>query len=120
MDEQKEENIPKFRGLYRNVHISVKALDTIIVACIVVIILATIFGMKGPGLTVDFDCRGGTDVAPIACEYGDLIRPEQTPTREGYAFGGWYRDPGCTLPWRLDTDTVEDSMTLYACWEALS
>ena len=29
-----EENVPKFRGLYRHVKISVKALDMIIVACI--------------------------------------------------------------------------------------
>ena len=38
-DTPAEENIPKFRGLYRYVKIPVKALDCIIVACIAVIII---------------------------------------------------------------------------------
>ena len=38
-DSPAEENVPKFRGLYRHVKISVKALDWIIVACIAVILV---------------------------------------------------------------------------------
>ena len=36
-----EEQIPKFRGLYRNVNISVKSMDRIIAACIAVILIVS-------------------------------------------------------------------------------
>lgn len=114
--EGQEENIPKFRGLYRYVHISVKALDCIIVACVIVIILATVMGLQHPGYVVSFDSRGGTDVASVECEYGELVEVAEPPTREGYTFEGWYRDPSCAEPWNLETDQVSADMTLYANW----
>lgn len=40
--ESSNKDIPEFRGLYKHVKISVKALDIIIVSCIVVIILAAL------------------------------------------------------------------------------
>ena len=40
-----QENLPKFRGLYRHVKISVKALDWIIGICIAVIIVVFLFEM---------------------------------------------------------------------------
>ena len=57
-----QEQIPKFRGLYRHVKISVKALDWIIGACIAVILLVVAIEMRDPGFTVRFDSKGGTDV----------------------------------------------------------
>ncbi len=116
MEEEKEENLPKFRGLYRHVHISVKALDCIIVACVVVIILATVMGLQNNGYVVTFDSRGGTDVASVKCDYGALVETQQQPTREGYTFEGWYRDPSYSEKWNMQTDQVTDSMTLYANW----
>ena len=47
-----EENIPKFRGLYRHVKISVKALDRIIIACILVIVAVVALELRNPGFTV--------------------------------------------------------------------
>ena len=38
------------------------------------------------------------------------------PTRNGYIFGGWYKESGCTTPWDFDTDTVTGARTLYALW----
>lgn len=111
-----EENIPKFRGLYRHVKISVKALDMIIVACIAVILITVAVNLLDPGYTVTFNSLGGTDVAAVKCQYGELLTDVEPPTREGYTFGGWFRDPGCTLPWNLETDTVSEGMTLYALW----
>lgn len=111
-----EENVPKFRGLYRHVKISVKALDIIIVSCIVVIIITVAVNLLNPGYTVTFDSKGGTDVSAVTCQYGELVAGMETPTREGYTFGGWFRDPGYTLPWNLETDTVSESLTLYALW----
>ncbi len=111
-----EENVPKFRGLYRHVKISVKALDIIIVSCIAVIIITVAINLLNPGYTVTFNSLGGTDVAAVECQYGDLLTDVEPPTREGYTFGGWFRDAGCINPWNLETDTVSESLTLYALW----
>ena len=112
-----EENVPKFRGLYRHVKISVKALDRIIVACIAVILLVVALELRNPGFTVTFDSKGGTDVPAHNQMYGQLLELPEPPTREGYVFAGWYRDPGCTVIWDLETDKVEADTTLYALWE---
>ena len=119
MDEQipKKEPQSSFRGLYKNVNISVKTLDKVIVGGIIVIILLVIFGVANNGYTVTFDSKGGTDVASQDCMYADLVAEPEPPTREGYVFAGWYRDPGCTVVWDLETDKVESDMTLYALWE---
>ena len=115
-----KEQIPKFRGLYRYVHISVKALDTIIIICIAVIILVTAFSLKDRGYMVSFDSRGGSDVAAVKYQYGDYIEPPVEPTREGYQFVGWFIDPGCQEPWLIEENTVSGAITLYAGWEKTS
>ena len=112
-----EETTPKFRGLYRHVKISVKALDWIIGICIAVILVVFIWEMADPGFTVTFDAKGGTDVVAQEREYGELLQPPQTPTREGYVFTGWYKDSGCYELWDMETETVQTDMTLYAGWE---
>lgn len=48
---------------------------------------------------------------------GDKIARPADPTATGYTFGGWYKDMACTEEWDFDTDTVQESLTLYAKWE---
>ncbi len=112
-----QENIPKFRGLYRHVKISVKALDWIIGICIAVIIVVFLFEMQNPGFTVTFDSKGGTDVPAQNQMYGQLLEMPEPPTREGYTFTGWYKESVCFNLWDMENDTVECDMTLYAGWE---
>ncbi|MBR5617600.1 MAG: InlB B-repeat-containing protein [Oscillospiraceae bacterium] len=114
-----EENIPKFRGLYRYVKISVKALDRIIVACIAVIVIVVALELRNPGYTITFDTKGGTDVAAQTQMYGELLTEPEPPTREGYRFTGWYKDYNCDEQWDIQNDTVEVDLTLYAGWEKL-
>ncbi len=118
-DTPTEENIPKFRGLYRYVKISVKALDWIIVACIAVILIVFAFELRSPGFTVTFDTKGGTDVPSQSRMYGELLESPEPPTRQGYEFTGWYKDVSCYEPWNMESDTVETDVTLYAGWEKL-
>ena len=118
-DTPAEENIPKFRGLYRYVKIPVKALDCIIVACIAVIIIVVALELCNPRVTVTFDSKGGTDVPAHNQMYGDLLELPEPPTREGYRFTGWYTDAGCYDLWIAEEDTIEMDMTLYAGWEKL-
>ncbi len=118
MEEEKNNDLPKFRGLYQHVHISVKALDTIIIICIAVILIVTFTSTRNSGFNISFDSRGGTDVATVQYQYGDLMETPEPPTREGYTFVGWYQDPDCSDEWEFDTEKVEASMTLYAQWKA--
>ena len=112
-----EENVPKFRGLYRYVKIPVKALDAIIVVCIAVIVIVFVLEMVDPGFTVTFDPNGGTDVPGQHQMYGELLDVPEAPSREGYTFTGWYKDPACDVQWDVETDTVESDMNLYAGWQ---
>ena len=114
-----EGNVPKFRGLYRHVKISVKALDWIIVACIAVILIVVAIEMQDPGFTITFDSRGGTDVPSQNQMYGELLNVPEHPTREGYTFTGWYIDHSCDILWNVEERIIETDMTLYAGWEKI-
>ena len=112
-----QENTPKLRGLYRHVKISVKALNWIIVACIAVIVVVFLLELPNLGFTVTFDSRGGTDVPAQTYMYGDLLELPEPPTREGYAFTGWYTDTACYEPWNVESHTIQSDITLYAGWQ---
>ena len=114
---EQEKQPREFRGLYKHVKISVKALDFIIVACIAVIIIFVAIDLRNPGFTVTFDTKGGTDVAPQNHMYGELLEVSEVPTREGYEFTGWYTDAACDDLWEEETDVIESDITLYAGWK---
>ena len=114
-----EEQIPPFRGLYRHVKISVKALDCIIVACIAVILIVVALELRDPGFTVTFDAKGGSDVPAQHRMYGELLEIPEQPTREGYRFTGWYTDAACFDLWDTENRVIETDMTLYAGWEKI-
>ena len=117
--DSRKEPQSSFRGLYRHVRISVKTLDKMIIGGILVIVLLLAYGIANNGYTVTFDSRGGTDVAAQDKMYGDLVDVPEPPTREGYAFTGWYADENCVYPWDMETYIVNDSMTLYAGWKKI-
>ena len=63
-------------------------------------------------------------------EYGKKINePPYEPTREGYSFIGWYKEPNCINAWNFATDTLPSEQTdangktlyqetkLYAKWQ---
>ena len=114
-----EESPRQLRGLYRNVKISVKTLDTIIIACILVIVVLLAIDLQNPGFTITFDSRGGTDVPAQNQMYGELLDVPETPTREGYLFTGWYKDHACFEQWNVEIETIETDTTLYAGWEKI-
>lgn len=114
--EEKQESGRQLRGLYRHVNISVKTLNIIIIVLCAALIACMAFGIANRGFTVTFDTLGGTSVESQKRMYGELLEEPEIPTREGYVFDGWYRDTNSKLPWNLKTDTVTESMTLYAGW----
>jgi len=70
------------------------------------------------GFTVTFNSQQGSSVARITgVESGATIsKPAPDPTRDGYTFGGWYKEAACTNAWNFETDTVTRNTTLYAKW----
>ena len=103
-------------GLYKNVKMSVKTADIIIIIGIAVLIVVTSIMVSNGGFIVQFDTNGGTVVESQKVKYGETIETA-APTRQGYNFAGWYLDREFTVPWQNATDTVTQSITLYAKWE---
>ncbi len=107
-------------GLYDGVKLSRKNADLLAVASIgllVALFIAVL--LLADGFTVTFDAQGGSDVPAISkLDYGATLPPADPPSREGYVFTGWYRDPSCGIPWDMAADTVTEDVTLYAGWES--
>ncbi|MBQ2802032.1 MAG: InlB B-repeat-containing protein [Lachnospiraceae bacterium] len=66
---------------------------------------------------VSFDSMGGSVVESITgVAEGETITLPNPPTKEGFVFGGWYRDTSCKVPF-TETSKVTKDITLYAKWE---
>jgi uncharacterized repeat protein (TIGR02543 family) len=65
---------------------------------------------------VAFNSQGGSVVDTQSVEYGQKVIPPTPPSREGYGFEGWYREPLATNLWNFEVATVQTNITLYAKW----
>lgn len=104
-------------GLYRNVKMSVKTADRLILIGIIVLIACMIFAVSHAGFTVTFNTDGGSQIENQKVMYGQLVEVEENPVKEGYTFTGWYTDKDCKNQFDVTKDKVSDSMTLYSGWE---
>lgn len=104
-------------GLYRNVKMSVKTADRLILIGIIVLISCMIFAVSHAGFTVTFNTDGGSQIENQKVMYGQLVEVEENPVKEGYTFTGWYTDKDCKNQFDVTKDKVSDSMTLYSGWE---
>lgn len=67
---------------------------------------------------VDFDSQGGSSVMSVTnVVYGSSITAPEPPVKNGYTFEGWFKDAAYNDAWSFDSDTVTESMTLFAKWE---
>lgn len=73
---------------------------------------------EGPGeeFTVTFDSQGGTEVPAARAAKDSVIAEPAAPTRQGYTFGGWYKEAACINAWDFANDKVTENITLYAKW----
>ena len=71
--------------------------------------------------TVTFNADGGqpAPVQQIVPGGGKVTEPAAM-SKQGYTFGGWYREPALSNEWNFATDTVTGNITLYAKWEFIS
>ena len=74
----------------------------------------TLFKLNG-GVKVSFETGEGSKVDFQTTSAGNVVTKPADPTREGYAFGGWYTDAACTKAYDFATAVTSD-MTLYAKW----
>lgn len=65
--------------------------------------------------SMTFDSNGEGDVDPIICHGGDTVSLPQ-PTKEGYAFKGWFTDNGTFDNEFEFTVMPEEDILLYAKW----
>ena len=61
--------------------------------------------------TVTFSESGYDDVH---ASYGSKLTEPEPPTREGYVFTGWFKDPELTKKYDFSKETVTSELTLYA------
>ena len=62
-----------------------------------------------------FETRGGSALATLALPYGSRVDlTKYVPTREGFAFTGWYTDKELTK--RVTSLTLTNSTVVYAGW----
>ena len=66
--------------------------------------------------TVTFDSQGGSKVDSQTVSHGGTVTEPTAPTYEGYTFGSWYTEAGCTTEYDFTT-AVTESLTLYAKWK---
>ncbi|MDR0523375.1 MAG: InlB B-repeat-containing protein [Candidatus Methanoplasma sp.] len=66
---------------------------------------------------VSFDSQGGSRVPSVAgVARGSRISAPEPPSRMGFRFDGWFRDPDCADRWDFYADAVLGDTVLYAKW----
>ncbi|MBN1951175.1 MAG: InlB B-repeat-containing protein [Bacteroidales bacterium] len=67
--------------------------------------------------TVSFNSNGGNYTPdPVVALYRTLIVEPAEPEKEGYVFGGWFKDEALTQAWDFAATKVTGDITLYAKW----
>ncbi|MBQ8970992.1 MAG: InlB B-repeat-containing protein [Lachnospiraceae bacterium] len=66
--------------------------------------------------TATFETNGGSTVKTQTVKEGGTAKEPNAPTKNGYAFDGWYSDEELTEEYDFQTVLTED-ITLYAKWE---
>lgn len=69
--------------------------------------------------SVSYETNGGTAIPAATAIAGALLdEPAPAPSKAGYRFAGWYKDPGYATQWNFEQDTVAGDTILYAKWES--
>lgn len=79
----------------------------------------TVKALAADQVTVSFNANGGTGApsAVVVAKNSKITQPTQVPTRQGYAFIGWYKDQAGTTAFNFATETVSANLVLYAKWQ---
>lgn len=68
------------------------------------------------GHYIKFESNGGSNVNMLYKKEGAALTAPAAPRKQGYIFGGWYTDPGCTQPYAFPAAMPGEDATVYAKW----
>ncbi|HBF44803.1 MAG TPA: hypothetical protein DDW16_04190, partial [Clostridiales bacterium] len=91
----------------------------IILLAIVLILLITLI-VKTWRYKITFKTNGGSKVKSIKAKKNEPFVMPSIPTKEGYIFGGWFKDKECTDRFILYKLEKRKSVKVYAKWIPLS
>ena len=102
--------------------------DTILADCIGELTDDTLVvtAEASPYITVTFNADGGqfadgsetyTTGPLVATSGATAAAPTADPTKDGYRFGGWYKDAAKSDPFDAGTDKFTQNTTIYAKWK---
>ena len=101
----------------RIILISVAAALAAVGIVLAIVLPLTLHRHDGETFTVTFESNGGTSVAAIKdVPYNSTIIEPAAPSKQGYTFGGWYKDAKLSSAWTFATDKVTSDIVLYARW----
>lgn len=69
---------------------------------------------KATYATVSFDTDGGSAVANQTVRVGAYAEKPADPTKEGFTFGGWYKEDTFTTAFDFEADAITTDTTIYA------
>lgn len=69
--------------------------------------------------TVTFNTDGGSNVKTQNVVLNGLVSRPANPTKDGYTFGGWYKESSLTTAWNFSKDRVTNHIALYAKWNVV-
>lgn len=69
-------------------------------------------------VTVYFETNGGSVLGHLSVAHDTKIATLPIPKKEGYTFGGWYKEAALINEWDLTKDRVTKETKLYAKWIA--
>ncbi|SMP65425.1 Listeria/Bacterioides repeat-containing protein [Sphaerochaeta associata] len=67
-------------------------------------------------LRVTFDSQGGSAINALDVAKGYKLGEPAVPTKDGYSFGGWYKERECITRWDFTKDKVVSNIILYSKW----
>ncbi|HZJ75143.1 MAG TPA: InlB B-repeat-containing protein [Clostridia bacterium] len=78
-----------------------------------------VFSQKA-SYAVTFNTNGGTEIKQQVLNDGDKIVKPENPSRNGFAFEGWFKDAKLTDAVDFDKDRIKGNVTVFAKWKSLA
>lgn len=76
----------------------------------------TLYAQWERGCEVFFDSQGGSSVPPVTVAVDSPVPDPGDPTRAGWEFTGWFREPGGINRWDFVNGQVSGDLNLYGQW----
>ncbi len=65
---------------------------------------------------VVYNSNGGSSIQTVQVEENQRLSQPTNPSKDGFAFAGWFKDTLLAIPWDFQEDEVDNNLTLYAKW----